>query len=446
MGNVQQYCGSNCLGNDHQMDQTERKITEAGPTLNDYHEHCWKKVVNAWRNYKIRKNNPNLIQNFQNYLKKLDENIKTKGNFITEKEFERNLPENILKNYKIFSLLDPEKGVDRDLYSSETLNYNNITYENKPIFRKPVLYHQTNEIYLGYWNNLAEREGIGMLITDKGNLIFGKWIKGNCIFGRLFFHNGTHYKGQLIHYQPNGKGKLFYNDFCIYDGEWLKGEYNGQGILEINNLCKYSGSFKNSVFWGLGNLSYQNLYEYEGTFENNKFSRNGELRFDEGDEYSGSWKNGKFSGKGVYKWKSGNIYEGGYEEGKKKGHGKLLYKFGKAYFEGLWSNGKPNGKGIVKYENVYISGTWKLGKLQQIDDDEQFKKLNNDESKLFVPYENENISGDNFKIEFVTPYKENPEEILNDSTNARNNNDKHYNKFIFQGIYNNLEKQNVFKN
>ncbi len=344
------------------------------------------------------------------------------------------------------------------------------TNDNVLFLRKPVKLNSNNDYYFGYWNSNGEMEGYGIFVNNIGQVNEGYWSsKGETNLARIYYKNGTYYEGNVKDYLPSGKGILYLTDSeIIYDGEWLKGFYDKEGKLTLSKFCSYEGNFKNSAMNGKGKLTYKEHngqhYNYNGVFENGKFHGEGTIQFfktktDKPEEYSGLWVNGFPYGKGIYTWKNGNKYEGNYELGKKKGQGKYVFNLEKNFYEGAWSNGKPNGKGVLVMDNplkknnndsaqIKISGVWKVGKAQKIDSEEEFKKINNDESKLSFLIETEFFFAEfNLKLSHVTTSSNNVNECYNDPNNG---------KIIFQeviinnsynkGLYGSKENQNVISN
>jgi len=460
------------MSKDELNERSERTFSRARYVLNDQQEYCLKKVVNAWKNYRKEKYNPNSNLRYRRLLKILDETIqKEKGQFLSEEVFESRLHPLVYIQYQKLaqaerstgfkSLVDqqnptPNKFLNNFRGSSNEFGAasadehfstsNGLEFDHMLVLRKPVLLKETGEIYFGYWTLKGEMHGYAKIIRN-GLLYEGEWNnekEGNCANARVFYANGTFFQGNLSYYLPNNKGTLSNFDDCFYSGEWLNGEYDGRGCLSISKLCRYEGQFKNSALHGEGKLIYESAaegikYNYNGEFENNRFNSFGNLQYygsigNNAEEYTGSWKNGVPSGKGTYMWPNGCKYDGNYEDGKKRGQGKYTYNLGKSYYEGSWSNGKPNGKGVIAFASsdsleshkgpappaLKIAGIWKLGKAQKIDSEAEFKKLNSDESKLAIPIESEIFSNEfNLNIQFVTPKKNDLAKIFNDKENAK---------------------------
>jgi hypothetical protein len=462
MGNYQNYCGGNCMNADSNLKFGEGTFPQIKGgvernnifiTLNDYQEILLIKALNTWRKYHKEKNSLFSTKILTKKLKELDEFIsERRGKFVDLKTFENFLSNKILTLLKKLAEKENKQGIGFKSFENKR-NFIAIggkivlggDKENKNllILRKPVLLENL-DLYFGHWNLQGEIEGYGKLIKkidDKNSILIEGYFQpnGSCEYGRYYYPNGTYFEGYLENNLPNLNGKLNIFDEIVYSGEWIDGEFKGKGIqyLSKNNEFKYEGNFSNNLFSGLGKLNYNNplgySYFYEGSFEKSKFEGEGVFKFYKNDnnnndynnnmlpkeEYNGLWKNGFPSGKGVYVWRNGNIYNGNYDDGKKKGFGKLTFNSGDSYFEGIWSNGKPNGKGNLFLEkNLKISGVWRQGKIQKIDNIEEFEKLNKDQNFLNIPIDAEIFSND-FKIllKQIFPYEEKAEEIFLDENN-----------------------------
>ena len=100
MGNIQQYCGSNCLSKDSNMKLNEEDLPERNKTLNDYQEMCLMKGINAWKRILREKKDPFSIKNLTIKLKKLDEFIEErKGKFVDLRTFENLIDRTIFNLY-----------------------------------------------------------------------------------------------------------------------------------------------------------------------------------------------------------------------------------------------------------------------------------------------------------------------------------------------------------
>lgn len=472
MGNIQNYCGDQCMSKDESMQKLEQTFQKPKYVLNDQQEYCLNKVVKAWKNYKEEKNNPYSDAKLQKLLKSLNESIEEKyGEFISESEFESKMHPVIFVQYQKLSQAERNSGFkslqdikslknreNNDYHSSSSLNDQEL--ENLVVLKKPVLLRDSGDIYFGFWNLKGQMQGYAKIIRN-GQLIEGDWMSaGNCANGRLYYINGTYFQGNIANFIPTEHGILSNYEDCFYSGDWLNGQYDGHGALSISRICRYEGDFRNSAMHGKGKLIYESYegqnYNYNGDFENNTFSGFGNLQYfaakgKNPEEYTGYWKNGVPSGKGTYIWSDGSNYQGNYEDGKKRGQGKYTFNLSKSYYEGSWSNGKPNGKGVLVLNTeegvVKISGIWKLGKAQKIDSEEDFKKINQDESKLNIPVENEIFSNEfTLNIEYATPTKAEITKIFNDLDNGKLHFEHVMTKQFYKGMFNALDKQNVFLN
>ena len=118
-------------------------------------------------------------------LNKMKNNLKQKlpemGNFISLNEYKNLLNEDVI-NY----------------IETKKLNYINYIPPNISTFESEPIQFKNNNVYYGNWNENSQMEGYGIYyIKDRKVTTEGIWIKGNIIFGRIFFPNGDIYEGEI---------------------------------------------------------------------------------------------------------------------------------------------------------------------------------------------------------------------------------------------------------
>ena len=117
-----------------------------------------------------------------------------------EKEIKNNFNKKIPELGKIIHIRDYEGLISEKIrlkISKNKLNYKKylqkelITYNSFPIQFK------NENVYYGNWNQNNEMEGYGIYYINEQKVVTeGIWIKGNIIFGRIFFPNGKIYEGE----------------------------------------------------------------------------------------------------------------------------------------------------------------------------------------------------------------------------------------------------------
>lgn len=217
------------------------------------------------------------------------------------------------------------------------------------------------EIYEGEMNLGNLKHGFGILTTPY-YVLKGSWRKGEFTgWGRKYNRNGDILEGKFVKGELNGKG-TFKNKESFYVGDFVNGERSGKGDLTTDKY-HYKGDFKNNKFEGFGIIEFLNEGQrYEGQFENNYINGKGIYKWKNGDTYEGDMKNGKMDGMGVYTYIDGKKYEGEYTNGIKEGKGKLTYPDGKS-FDGNFKNGKPDGEGLytkdrITYKVLFSQGSF----------------------------------------------------------------------------------------
>ena len=267
------------------------------------------------------------------------------GKIIHIKDFEQ-LTGNIF-SYISENKLDYKKYIPNDL----------VTYNSFPIQFK------NNNIYYGNWNEFNEMEGYGIYYIYEQKIVTeGVWLKGNIIYGRIFFPNGNKYEGEIKNSVPHGKGQIKFDNGDIYNGDFDMGKMDGEGTFLFSDKSLYKGEIKNGLFNGKGTMKWSTGVEYNGYFVDSSLSGNGQIFNIQGEEYKGNFDKNEFNGEGTYSFNNGEQYKGNFEYGIKKGKGK--YKRNeKIIFEGLWNQDYPNGIGFIYYEDNLYKGFWRNGNL-----------------------------------------------------------------------------------
>lgn len=299
-----------------------------------------------------------------------------------EKEIKNNFNKKIPELGKIIHIRDYEGLISEKIrlkISKNKLNYKKylqkelITYNSFPIQFK------NENVYYGNWNQNNEMEGYGIYYINEQKVVTeGIWIKGNIIFGRIFFPNGKIYEGEIKNSVPHGKGKMCFDNRESYEGDFVMGEMTGNGTFIFADKTVYNGGMRNGLFNGKGKMKWNNGIEYDGNFLDSTFSGKGKIFNVQGEEYEGNFDKNEFNGEGIYSFNNGDEYKGNFEYGIKKGRG--VYKRNdKIIFEGNWDDDLPNGNGVIYHNNNKIRGFWRNGNLignPEIEKD-NLKNLNN---------------------------------------------------------------------
>ena len=289
---------------------------------------------------------PNFIQNF-------DKNLKYFGEYISQDELKKIIPEKITKYIENnpFQIKTDETGELGE------------TYETKPIIFK------NGNIYHGNWNKNYKMEGKGKYYLKEENVFAeGNWVDGELKFARVFLPNGDIYEGELKDSMFNGKGKLISYNNDIYEGDFVNGEKTGKGKIAFSDGTKYEGNLENGEFKGNGKMTWTNGFEYNGEFNGHFLNGKGILKGPNKDVYDGDFENSYFHGKGKYTFgKTGNEYNGDFQYGVRKGKG--TYSAPNNYkYKGNWDNDLPCGIGRLMNwdETAVLKSTWRFGKIAEV--------------------------------------------------------------------------------
>ncbi len=277
----------------------------------------------------------------------LEKKIPEIGKFIPLNEFKSLIHENIYNVIK-----------------TQKLNIQKYITPNISTFQaNPIQFNNNDNIYYGNWNANSEMEGYGIYyINDKKVVTEGVWIKGNIVFGRIFFINGDIYEGEMRNSVPDGKGKIIFANGELYKGDFKQGEMTGKGMFIFSDKTEYNGSIENGVFNGKGKMRWENGTEYDGIFADSSLSGNGVITNIQGEKYKGIFDRNEFNGQGIYYYNNGDEYEGNFEYGIKRGKG-IYRRSDSVVFEGIWNDDLPNGNGVISYGGNKLKGFWRNGIL-----------------------------------------------------------------------------------
>lgn len=250
-----------------------------------------------------------------------------------------------------------------DYIQTKKLNFQKYIPSNVSTFQADPIQFNNNNIYYGNWNENCEMEGYGIYyLSDKKVITEGIWLKGNIVFGRIFFVSGDIYEGEMKNSVPDGKGKISFANGESYKGDFKQGEMTGTGIFIFSDRTEYNGCIENGIFNGKGKMKWENGTEYEGNFVDSSLSGNGVITNMQREKYKGSFERNEFNGEGIYYYNNGDEYEGNFEFGVKRGKG-TYRRNDKVVFEGIWNDDLPNGNGIIIYEGNKLKGFWRNGAL-----------------------------------------------------------------------------------
>ena len=299
---------------------------------------------------KKTKSDEQLKEDYNNFINLFENNLQYLGEYISQQDFNSNIPEKI-QSYMIEHPLDIKEEYFKDTE----------TYELKPVEFK------NGNIYQGNWNNNLKMEGLGKYFLKEDKVLAeGIWDDGNLIYARVFLPNDDIYEGEMKDSIFHGKGKLIMSNGDIYEGDFVNGEKEGNGKLIFEDKTEYEGHFEKGEFHGKGNMKWANGYNYKGEFIGPRLCGIGFLTNPHGDIYEGGFENSLFNGKGKYIYENGDIYEGEFQYGIKKGKGvyNVLHKY---KYDGDWDNDLPCGVGKLTNWNkmAILKSTWRYGKIME---------------------------------------------------------------------------------
>ena len=249
-------------------------------------------------------------------------------------------------------------------------------YINNANLRVVALLYPNKTIYKGMINNKNLREGFGKLFFPDGSIYKG-FFRNNKMEGRgrLLNKNGFVYEGEFKNGLSNGYGKYVALDGTTYKGLWLDNKQSGLGEIIYPDGSKYIGNFLHGKKNGQGKLTFRDRNVYEGNFENNEIKGEGSYHWKDGRFYVGCWSENKMNGYGIFIWPDKKKYYGHYVNNLKDGYG-LFFWGEERSFEGFWKDDKQNGFGLIREGDDVKYGEWNDGKLNNIIDDEnEYKKI-----------------------------------------------------------------------
>ena len=287
-------------------------------------------------------------QNQINTIKmNLDKKLPELGNSLNMDEYQKLINKNII-----------------DYISTHKLNYQTYYPSHITTYQSNPIEFQNGNVYHGNWNINSEMEGYGIyLLKDKNVITEGIWVKGNIVYGRIFFPNDDIFEGEMKNSLPHGVGTIYFSNGEIYKGDFNNGEMTGKGTFIFTDKTYYAGEINNGIFNGKGSIKWINGTEYHGNFIDSSLSGKGKMfNNNMGDKYVGNFDKNEFNGSGTYTYQNGDEYQGNFEYGMRKGKG--IYRKNNIFeFEGLWDNDLPNGNGMITYNGNKLKGFWRNGIL-----------------------------------------------------------------------------------
>jgi hypothetical protein len=229
--------------------------------------------------------------------------------------------------------------------------------------RRGAVELENGAIYIGEWNERAERHGKGIQIWNDGSKYEGYWRRDKANGkGRLIHADGDMYEGEWVDDKAHGKGVYLHTDGAKYIGEWKEDKQHGKGIETWPDGARYEGDYQSGKKHGFGKFCWADGSVYDGEFQNNNIHGKGVYVWSDGRRFEGDWQNNKMHGRGVFEWADGRRYEGEYQDDKKQGFGIFKWPDGRRY-EGMWANGKQHGKGVyISSKGERREGEWREGK------------------------------------------------------------------------------------
>ena len=243
-----------------------------------------------------------------------------------------------------------------------------VSEDKKDLF-KGVRLTLSGDLFLGE-NDGDNADGYGVLLTNKNELIEGKFSKGVIQKGkiRVLYANGEYYVGEAKQGGiRNGDGVHYYANGDIYDGEFLDNQRVGKSRLRFNDGSEYIGQFIDDTADGHGIFMDKEGNRYMTMVDEQE--KHKEKDGKESD--SGYFLKGKIYGRGEIKFKNGDTYVGFLRGTRRHGKGHMSFivarrngdRFDIGEYEGNWNRDKREGVGKMQYANgSTFTGIWKNDK------------------------------------------------------------------------------------
>ena len=264
-------------------------------------------------------------------------------------------------------ITDMNDVTDQALMTWEPIAFEPDSTEEYKVFG-PYRYKSSGDTYRGGYK-LGLRDGIGVLVTKNGSILWGDWFQDELNSGETNYidKDGNHFIGEGLNTVFNGQAKIKYFNGEVYEGTVSNNLPQGMGQLTTTEGDFYEGEFDKGQMHGYGKLQKFDHSVYEGDFMKGKIHGHGRMEYtDKGMIYVGEWKYGKEHGQGKMDFghRENKIYEGEFAEGKIRGEGKMLWSNGKEFIGGFW-NGKFHGDGkLVDEKGKETIAKWYRGKLK----------------------------------------------------------------------------------
>lgn len=146
---------------------------------------------------------------------------------------------------------------------------------------------------------------LGRLNSSDGN-------GATVFFGKLYYRDGSVYKGDVEELRKHGYGTLVFDDGGEYVGAFSDGKFEGNGVRKWADGASYSGEYQNGLYHGYGTLVASDGSIYTGNFKNGEKHGQGEIKYPNGDSFAGEFEN-DMRKNGVYTWVNGESIEGEFE-------------------------------------------------------------------------------------------------------------------------------------
>ncbi len=130
--------------------------------------------------------------------------------------------------------------------------------------------------YEGHLTSKFEERGLGRLLMKDGTTFDGKFVDSERFYGKISYpdgHTRKSYKGEVLSYEPWGKGVLEMGNGVKEEGKFINGVLNGAGARKyMGSVCcdikESEGNFKNGKLDGHGAIILENKVIFKGIFVN----------------------------------------------------------------------------------------------------------------------------------------------------------------------------------